>query len=139
MHVAFVTLALILSASARPMQLGKRQDFKLKNGQDAIALNQKFATLQPGAACQAGENACINGQFSQCVAGNFVSQPCAPGTVCAALPLVNSAGTTITCTTEADRDARIAETGAQAGGAAPPPPEQAPPAQQGGQNNAGNG
>ncbi len=33
---------------------------------------------------------------------------------CAALPLVNSAGTSITCTTAADRDARIAATGATA-------------------------
>jgi hypothetical protein len=34
---------------------------------------------------------------------------------CAALPLVNSAGTSITCTTAADRDARIEATGAQSG------------------------
>ena len=33
---------------------------------------------------------------------------------CAALPLVNSAGTSVTCTTAADRDARIAATGAKA-------------------------
>ena len=33
---------------------------------------------------------------------------------CAALPLVNSAGTSVTCTTAADRDARIAATGATA-------------------------
>lgn len=36
---------------------------------------------------------------------------------CAALPLVNSAGTSITCTTAADRDARIAATGATDAGA----------------------
>ena len=42
---------------------------------------------------------------------------------CVALPLVNSAGTSITCDTAADRDARIAATGATAGAAsaaAPP-------------------
>lgn len=143
MHVAFVTLALALSASARPMKLGRRAEFDLKNGQDAIALNQKFAGLQDGAACQAGENACIGDKFAQCVGGKFVSQPCAPGTICAALPLVNSPGTSITCTTAADRDARIAATGAQAGGAAPPaaPPANPPPADQGNnnQNNGNNG
>jgi hypothetical protein len=35
---------------------------------------------------------------------------------CAALPLVNSAGTSITCTTQADLNARIAATGATANG-----------------------
>ena len=35
-----------------------------------------------------------------------------PRSSCAALPLVNSAGTSVTCTTAADRDARIAATGA---------------------------
>jgi hypothetical protein len=37
---------------------------------------------------------------------------------CAALPLVNSPGTSVTCTTQADLDRRIAATGAKAGAAA---------------------
>ena len=40
-----------------------------------------------------------------------------PRSSCAALPLVNSAGTSVTCTTAADRDARIAATGATTGAA----------------------
>lgn len=34
---------------------------------------------------------------------------------CAALPLVNSAGTSVACTTASDRDSRIAATGATSG------------------------
>ncbi|EJF65144.1 hypothetical protein DICSQDRAFT_98725 [Dichomitus squalens LYAD-421 SS1] len=127
-----VALSMALAASARPRYLGRRADFTLKNGQDAIALNQKFATLTPDSPCNAGDQACVNDQFAQCVGGKFVLQPCAGGTVCAALPLVNSPGTSITCDTAADRDARIAATGATAGSAAPPPPASsssaAPPA-----------
>ncbi|KAF5377156.1 hypothetical protein D9615_006379 [Tricholomella constricta] len=104
--------------------------------EDAIALNEKFKTLKADSSCSNGENGCVGDKFAQCVGGKFVAQACAPGTVCAALPLVNSPGTSITCTTAADRDARIAATGATPGGAAPPPPPAAPPA---GDNNAGNG
>lgn len=41
MRSAFVTLALALAASARPMRsqrMRRQNDFDLKNGQDAIAL-----------------------------------------------------------------------------------------------------
>ncbi|KII86405.1 hypothetical protein PLICRDRAFT_164957 [Plicaturopsis crispa FD-325 SS-3] len=103
-------------ADARPM---RRADFTLKNGQDAIALNAQFAGLNANSPCTSGQNACVNSQFAQCVNGKFVTTGCAGGTVCAALPLVNSAGTSITCTTAADRDARIAATGAQGAAAAP--------------------
>lgn len=33
-----VALSMALAVSARPKYLGRRQDFKLKNGQDALAL-----------------------------------------------------------------------------------------------------
>ncbi|RPD53902.1 hypothetical protein L227DRAFT_616589 [Lentinus tigrinus ALCF2SS1-6] len=100
-----------LAASAGPVHFG-RASFTLQNGKDALALNQKFATLNANSPCTAGENACIGTQFAQCVNGKFVTTPCAGGLTCAALPLVNSPGTSITCTTSADRDARIAATGA---------------------------
>ncbi|KAI0823139.1 hypothetical protein BC628DRAFT_1421254 [Trametes gibbosa] len=111
----FVSLALALAASASP-RFYPRASFTAQNGKDAIALNQKFATLKADSPCTAGEDACVNSQFAQCVNGKFVLQPCAGGLVCAALPLVNSAGTSITCTTAADRDARIAATGNAAPG-----------------------
>ncbi|KAF9456794.1 hypothetical protein BDZ94DRAFT_1274740 [Collybia nuda] len=140
MRSAFITLALCLAVSARP-QLWRRAEFDLKNGQDAIALNEKFKNLKDGSACTDGENSCVGDKFAQCVGGKFVSQNCAPGTICAALPLVNSPGTSITCTTAADRDARIAATGAAAGGSPPTdPPVTEPPAPPAtGGNNAGDG
>jgi len=63
----------------------------------------------------AGEMACIQGGFAQCVFGKFVTMQCGPGTTCAALPLVNRSGTVVTCTTEADAVARIQATGATGG------------------------
>ncbi|KAH9926334.1 uncharacterized protein BXZ73DRAFT_103015 [Epithele typhae] len=119
MKYSLITLALALGASAAPgfkpsFTTRKRAAFTLQNGQDAIALNQKFAGLTADSACTAGENACVKDQFAQCVNGKFVLQSCGATLVCAALPLVNSAGTSITCTTAADRDARIAATGATA-------------------------
>jgi len=110
----FVFLALSVAALAHPAAHFRRATpFALQNGQDAIALNDKFKSLQGGAPCQAGENACIGQKFAQCVGGKFATQPCAGGTICAALPLVNSRGTSITCTTQADVDRRIAATGAK--------------------------
>ncbi|KAI0330154.1 hypothetical protein GY45DRAFT_1278406 [Cubamyces sp. BRFM 1775] len=113
MYSVLVTLTLAILASARPRHFS-RSAFSLQNGQEAAALNAQFATLSASSPCTAGENACVNGQFAQCVNGQFVLQPCGGGLICAALPLVNSPGTSVTCTTAADRDARIAATGANA-------------------------
>ncbi|KAI0351866.1 hypothetical protein OH77DRAFT_1563073 [Trametes cingulata] len=110
---AFVALSLAAAASASPSFV-RRASFTLQNGKDAIALNQKFATLNENSPCQTGENACVKDKFAQCVNGKFVTQSCGATLICAALPLVNSPGTSITCTTAADRDARIAATGATA-------------------------
>ncbi|KAJ3806066.1 hypothetical protein F5876DRAFT_50699 [Lentinula aff. lateritia] len=89
--------------------------FALSNGQAAQALNAQFASLTASSTCTDGQNACVNGAFAQCVGGKFETTQCAGGTTCAALPLVNSAGTSITCTTTADAEARIAATGATGG------------------------
>jgi len=86
--------------------------FKLQNGEDAIKLNAQFASLTASSPCTDGQQACVNGGFAQCVGGSFQITQCAGGTKCFALPLVNSAGTSITCTTQADATARIAATGA---------------------------
>ncbi|KAG2125026.1 hypothetical protein DEU56DRAFT_825949 [Suillus clintonianus] len=90
-------------------------NFKLANGQNAQKLNAQFATLTASSSCTEGTNACVNGAFAQCVGGTYVTQSCGSGLTCAALPLVNSAGTSITCTTNSDALARIAATGAQGG------------------------
>ncbi|OJA18445.1 hypothetical protein AZE42_05810 [Rhizopogon vesiculosus] len=89
--------------------------FKLSNGQSAQKLNAQFATLTAASSCTANTNACVGGAFAQCVGGKFMTTPCGSGLTCAALPLVNSPGTSITCTTTADAKARIAATGAQGG------------------------
>ncbi|TFL06296.1 hypothetical protein BDV98DRAFT_540387 [Pterulicium gracile] len=143
---AIIALGFTAAVSARPA--GSRMMYRrqaLENGQDAIALNEGFKNLQEGGACTEGENACIGDRFAQCVNGALASQACAPGTICAALPLVNARGTSITCTTPDDVAARIGSTGAQApppGQDAPPPPEEEappppPPVEEG--NDGGNG
>ncbi|KAK7694222.1 hypothetical protein QCA50_001402 [Cerrena zonata] len=114
---AIIILALAISTSARPVRRQAPADVQLQNGKDTIALNDKFAGLNADSPCAEGDQACINNGFAQCVAGKFVIQPCPGGTVCKALPLLNSAGTTISCTTQADFDQRIAASGASAGDA----------------------
>lgn len=61
-----------------------------------------------------GDQACVGGGFAQCVAGKFVTTSCG-ALQCVALPLVNKAGTSITCDTVADAEARIAAAGASGG------------------------
>jgi hypothetical protein len=90
-------------------------NFALQNGKDAQKLNAQFATLSASSSCTEGQNACVNGGFAQCVGGKFAITQCAATTTCAALPLVNSPGTSITCTTPADATSRIAATGATGG------------------------
>jgi hypothetical protein len=63
----------------------------------------------------AGDQACIGTGFAQCVNGKFAITSCGATLTCAALPLVNAPGTSITCTTEADAVARIAASGATGG------------------------
>jgi len=89
--------------------------FQQKNGEDAQKLNRQFAALTPNSPCNGGEDACVDGKFAQCVNGNFVLTSCAAGQSCFGLPLVNSAGTTITCTTREDAQQRIKNSGATGG------------------------
>lgn len=109
--IAFLPLTFCLLASAAPFD--KRAAFTKANGAKAKALNAKFATLKPNSKCTSGENACIGGKFAQCSGDKFVLTPCGGGTVCKALPLVNSPGTSVTCDSEADATDRIKVTGAR--------------------------
>ncbi|KAG6810007.1 hypothetical protein H0H92_013732 [Tricholoma furcatifolium] len=90
-------------------------DFHLQNGLDAQALNAEFASLTLSSSCTEGEVACINGDFAECANGQFQTTSCGSGLTCVALPLVNSAGTSVTCDTTADALTRIAATGATGG------------------------
>ncbi|KIM31233.1 hypothetical protein M408DRAFT_327494 [Serendipita vermifera MAFF 305830] len=89
--------------------------FQLQNALDAQALNAGFDSLAEGSPCTVGQNACINGNFAQCPFGSFVTTGCSGGTVCFALPLVNKAGTSITCTTNDDANRRFEAAGASGG------------------------
>ncbi|KIK94993.1 hypothetical protein PAXRUDRAFT_827437 [Paxillus rubicundulus Ve08.2h10] len=111
------TVTLTPTAAAVPSSSpsSSSNSFSLSNGQAAQKLNAQFATLTSTSSCTEGENACVNGSFAQCVSGSFVIQACASTLTCAALPLVNSPGTSITCTTPSDALARIAATGATGG------------------------
>ncbi|GBE78481.1 hypothetical protein BKA93DRAFT_537108 [Sparassis latifolia] len=96
-----------------------RAGFALQNGEKAIALNNQFKTLTANSSCTSGDIACVNSEFAQCVNGQYVLHSCGTTLICAALPLVNSEGTSVTCTTQGDLDARIAATGATNGTSSP--------------------
>ena len=105
--------------------------FRAQNAKDAQALNAKFTSLTKDSACNGtfsslhnpacsitncsfiadGESACVEGGFAQCVGGKFTIMPCSGGTQCFALPLVNKPGTSLTCDTKSDADARITQAG----------------------------
>lgn len=106
------------TAQAPPTQTsagGGNGGFALANGQEAQQLNAKFAGLTEDSTCTAGEIACVGTAFAQCVEGKFATIQCGGGLICAALPLVNARGTSVTCTTTADAEDRIARTGATGG------------------------
>jgi len=111
----------LVSAAPRSSQHSRRQStgFAVSNGQQAQAQNQKFATLSASDACNHGDLGCIGGAFAQCNFGSWVTTPCGAGTTCAALPLLLKPGTSIACTTAADRDSRIANALAGLGPDAP--------------------
>jgi len=115
-QVAF-TATLVAAVSAGPMggEPVRRAAFTLQNGKDAQALNAKFQGLSASSSCTTGEQACVKGQLAQCVGGKFALSSCSATLQCVALPLVNKAGTSVTCDTQADAEARIATTGATGG------------------------
>jgi len=108
-----LTLSLATATMALPRHMLSRDSgFALQNGQQAMAQNAQFASLTANSSCTTGTDACVNNAFAQCLAGKYVLQSCGTGLICAALPLVNSEGTSITCTTQDDLQQRIAATGA---------------------------
>jgi len=109
--VAPITLVAAVSAG---VVVDRRAAFTLKNGQDAQALNKQFQSLTPNSACNSGD-ACVGSQVAKCVDGKFVLSSCTPKLQCVVLPLVNKPGTSVTCDTAKDANARIAQTGAQGG------------------------
>lgn len=107
------TSAAVAAASATSSS--SSSSFLLSNGQSAQKLNAQFASLTANTSCTEGTDACVGSDFAQCVDGSYVTQSCGATLSCFALPLVNKAGTSITCTTEADAASRITATGATGG------------------------
>ncbi|KAI6010761.1 hypothetical protein F5J12DRAFT_821573 [Pisolithus orientalis] len=105
-------IAVATVSSPTPASAG---DFRLSNGKAAQQLNAQFALLTPSSSCTSDTNACVQGSFARCVNSSFVLQSCGATLTCAALPLVNSPGTSVTCTTLSEAEARIAATGATGG------------------------
>ncbi|KAH9973430.1 hypothetical protein BGW80DRAFT_1437194 [Lactifluus volemus] len=95
------------SPASTPIASPSSGDFHAQNGKDAQTLNQMFQTLTPNSPCTAGQQACVQGQFAQCVNAQFVLTQCAGATQCMALPLVNKRGTSIACDSQSDANARI--------------------------------
>ncbi|KIM83062.1 hypothetical protein PILCRDRAFT_784254 [Piloderma croceum F 1598] len=104
-----------LTSAAAASGTASSGGFKLQNGKDAQKLNAKFSKLTTSSSCNEGDQACVNNGFAQCVGGKFQVTQCAASTTCAALPLVNSKGTSIACTTQSDAEARIKASGATGG------------------------
>ncbi|RPD56916.1 hypothetical protein L226DRAFT_468079, partial [Lentinus tigrinus ALCF2SS1-7] len=106
---ALVFLALAALSQAAPA------DFQKQNALDAQKLNAKFATLTADSSCNDGDQACVSGGFAQCSGGKFQVTPCSGGTQCFALPLVNKAGTSLTCDSADDAAARMSAAGVDGG------------------------
>ncbi|KAJ3776451.1 hypothetical protein EV361DRAFT_785312, partial [Lentinula raphanica] len=85
------------------------------NGLLAQQQNAAFAAMTVNSTCTAGQDACIDGSFAQCTGSTFSMTPCSSGLSCFALPLLNSNGTSISCDTQADAEARIQATGVDGG------------------------
>lgn len=95
--VQFALSPILLASVA--LAMSRRVAFTLQNGRDALAHPAKFSGLTADSTCPAGEEACFNDDFAQCVNGKFVTTPCGSPLVCHVLPLVSSPGTLITCDT----------------------------------------
>ncbi|KAJ4464021.1 hypothetical protein C8J55DRAFT_443015, partial [Lentinula edodes] len=124
-------LALVASVNAAPTLLSKpahrSTDFfsihrraasvevQKQNGLMAQAQNAAFAAMTENSTCTTGQDACVNGAFAQCTGSTFSLTPCSAGLSCFALPLLNSNGTSISCDTEADVEARIQAAGVEGG------------------------
>lgn len=103
------SIAIIFFVLAAYATLLSAQSFRPNNADEAEKLTKEFANLTSNSTCKDGQNACIKEQFAQCVNGKFKLFSCGNTLKCVVLPLVLQPGTTITCSTEADRLARLAD------------------------------
>ncbi|CAG8489633.1 10070_t:CDS:2 [Cetraspora pellucida] len=85
----------------------KEKCVQQKNAEEANKLNEYYKTLDTDSDCDNGEVACIGKDAAKCDHGKYVIIPCATTLQCFALPLVNKPGTSTTCDTVADKEARF--------------------------------
>ncbi|GJE93370.1 hypothetical protein PsYK624_095290 [Phanerochaete sordida] len=116
MFMSSVSTALLAIAAVLAPAQGAPTASSLQqsNALAAQKLNAQFASLKLTDACNAGDQACINGSVALCSNGNWTAEPCAAGEMCVALPLVNAEGTTVTCDTQADALGRMQDAGVDA-------------------------
>jgi hypothetical protein len=81
--------------------------FQRQNGLDAQRLDQAKSLVQDGDACSS-ETVCAGDKIGQCVNRKIVTTSCGSGLSCQVLPLVNKLGTSVACTTEEDKQRRLA-------------------------------
>ncbi|KAJ3308801.1 hypothetical protein HDV04_000788 [Boothiomyces sp. JEL0838] len=104
----FKYLLLSLAIAQNPTQI--------QNGKDAAALDAAKFNNKEGGACTGTGNFCIGDKVGICQNGKFtVTATCGATLSCQVLPLVNKAGTSVTCDTEADKLARFAAAGVNTG------------------------
>lgn len=82
--------------------------FKKSNGIKAQQLDSQKANNNITDPCTEGAVLCVGDKFAQCANKKLVETSCAGGLKCQVLPLVNSPGVSVTCSTDADKNARIA-------------------------------
>ncbi|KAJ3149374.1 hypothetical protein HDU89_003736 [Geranomyces variabilis] len=121
-------LALFLAAASVSAQ--SIAQTRCSNGQAAQQADAAKSSITASSSCNVGDSTCVGDLFGQCVGGKFVTTACAGGLKCQILPLVNKAGTSVACTTDADKTARIADSlgNCNGGGAAAPAPQAPAPA-----------
>ncbi|KAJ3092930.1 hypothetical protein HK102_000473 [Quaeritorhiza haematococci] len=120
--LAFLLALLAPIISAAPQSSG----FARPNGEDAQRQNARKSGFKVGDSCTVGVDSapdtgmCIGGRDTGLCAGGKIVRTgtCAQGLDCFYLPLVLRRGTTVSCTTNAEKDARIARA---LGSAAPAP------------------
>ncbi|KAA8893172.1 hypothetical protein FN846DRAFT_753531, partial [Sphaerosporella brunnea] len=100
------------TSTARPSATERASSDAAGNQQLALEQNQAFAKLTPESSCDASDpnqaNACINGSFSQCVNGKYLSiVQCSKPLKCFALPLQTGQGVSVACTTMEDAALRM--------------------------------
>jgi hypothetical protein len=88
---------------------GNSAEIRRKNADEAEKKQEEFKSFTADQKCTNNEIACVDDKLAQCVNEKFTLTDCGPGLQCSVLPLVLKEGTTIACTTEADRQARLDE------------------------------